>query len=147
MSRKKTWNLKSSLAPWSFGLIRFKGSNPDLCLVSRLPEPVSHPGVFIINIYREVEGGIAQRFAHWLPVSAAPGSILSIPNNFKLDLIDFAVIKWQQRQCHESLIVIRNHPVLVRAVLQTKTFTERLWALIPKVKAKSKVRYYLLTNN
>ena len=37
-------------------------------------------------------GGIAQRLAHWLPVPAAPGSILGVPNNFQLDLIDVAVI-------------------------------------------------------
>ena len=37
-------------------------------------------------------GGIAQRLAHWLPVPAAPGSILGIPNNFELDFIDVAVI-------------------------------------------------------
>ena len=31
-------------------------------------------------------GGIAQRLAHWLPVPAAPGSILGVPNNFLMSL-------------------------------------------------------------
>ena len=37
-------------------------------------------------------GGIAQRLAHWLSVPAAPGSIIGVPYNFQLDLIDVAVI-------------------------------------------------------